>query len=387
MAKSYSAQVLVVCILLVALQTIHFFIPAAFMRYFELGLRPLVYGLLCAYVYVSIGPDARPVFKPYKAKTIAVITVTTYGLVFLALSFMLGVGVNTLGANIRIIMWNIWTQGSVLLLGELIRYKLIKSTWDKHRATVIIILTLVLAYAQLGNMSGISRDIVLFVFASALPALIVSAMASYFALKGSFVAVILVAGVFTMAPWLMPVLPQLERIPWALIVSAQAFVSMVLLYYSDTSKRRLARKAEKYENKSPLGYALSFGLLSLAVFFFVGILPIYPVVILTESMTGTINRGSLALVHRVPSGEAYTRVAEMDIIHFNQGGISIVHRVTEFTSDSEGTRQYITKGDANDITDPFPVAQEDVYGVVRFYVPLVAYPVVMFHAILIWVGR
>ena len=380
---------IIVSVALATMQTAYLFIPANMVWLFDNGLRPLIYGFLAVTVYLFIGTDARPLPKANQVKIIAIISAILYGLVFILISYMFGIGVNVMAANPRIILWNFWQWGSVVFFGEMIRYKLIKSSKNRYRGTTVLILTLVLAYAQLNDLRSIIHMEIAspsIIFSSIFPAIVISAITSYYAIEGGLISVLLIRGVYTLVPWVSPVLPQVERITWALIVSFLAFFSFLLLHYAVGDKKsRLRAKRRARVEKKPLRYhAFYLIVIGVLMAFFMRLLPYYPVVVLSESMTGTLNRGSLVFVERVPTGEAYTRVGEGEIIHFNHGGLDFVHRVIEFRHDSDGVREYITKGDANEIADPFPVAQGDVYGIARFYLPFIGYPVVLIHGIFGW---
>lgn len=40
--------------------------------------------------------------------------------------------------------------------------------------------------------------------------------------------------------------------------------------------------------------------------------------------------------------------------------------------------QFITKGDANDTADAFPVSEDQVIGITKHYIPYIGYPSVIF---------
>ena len=123
-------------------------------------------------------------------------------------------------------------------------------------------------------------------------------------------------------------------------------------------------------------------LISLIVAFFNGVFPLYPVVVLTSSMSGTFERGSLVFNEKIPAGEAFVRVGEGEVIHFVcRGRVEYVHRVIDFRHDIDGERQYITRGDASELTDPHPVQQDSVLGIVRASLPFFGYPYIFFQAI------
>ncbi len=93
-------------------------------------------------------------------------------------------------------------------------------------------------------------------------------------------------------------------------------------------------------------------------------------VIATESMTGSIDRGD-AIVYE--SYDTCRPIQENDVIVFSYNGKKTVHRVVEI-HDINGQRQYITKGDANtDIDDGFRT-DGDIIGLVHVKILYIGYP-------------
>ena len=77
-------------------------------------------------------------------------------------------------------------------------------------------------------------------------------------------------------------------------------------------------------------------------------------VIVSGSMTGTYDRGSLVLDEVVPVSE----LREGDVITYRPPAGSgpaglVTHRIAEITTDKLGQRTFRTKGDANDAADPW----------------------------------
>ena len=77
-------------------------------------------------------------------------------------------------------------------------------------------------------------------------------------------------------------------------------------------------------------------------------------VIVSGSMTGTYDRGSLVLDEVVPVSE----LREGDVITYRPPAGSgpaglVTHRIAEVTTDKLGVRSFRTKGDANEAADPW----------------------------------
>jgi len=320
---------------------------------------------------------------------LALISVILYALVFILISYLFGIGANALSSTPSLILFHLWTNGSVILFGELIRYRLIKGTNSSNSVIVILLITIVLAYGRVNDLRTIIHsehaDMRVFIFASVFLAITLSIVASYFAIEGSFFSIFIISFVYAVAPAAMPVLPQVEPIPWSLTSCFLLFISATLYYIFMNEKSRAQRMREKrmakYRKKSFIAHALTLACIGLVIAFFSQAFRFYPAVVLTGSMTGTIDRGSIVFMEKIPQREVFLRVGEGEIIHFYHGRMEFVHRVVGFRYDANGEREYITQGDANEIVDPFQVRQEDVIGIVHTFLPYAGYPYILFYAI------
>ena len=84
--------------------------------------------------------------------------------------------------------------------------------------------------------------------------------------------------------------------------------------------------------------------------------------VLTGSMSPLIPAGSI--VYSMKKSD-YNKG---DIITFDQGGVTVNHRVVEKITDNNKVF-YLTRGDANNATDSQPVMAENVVGKVELFVP------------------
>lgn len=96
---------------------------------------------------------------------------------------------------------------------------------------------------------------------------------------------------------------------------------------------------------------------------------VFPMIVLTDSMHGTIESGDLILCRTADPEDV--RVG--DIICFydprGNGTTTVTHRVTEITADDAGNLAWVTKGDANNTADTALVTAEDLAGVYQTRLP------------------
>ena len=379
----------VVCTIIIVSQAVFMFVPVEAILVFNQFLRPLIYGLLVAWLHVYAG-DARHVRKEYQANMAAILDVLFYGMVMIAIAFLFGASGNALAPNITVVARNLWVQGSVLVLGEIIRFKLIKGASALNRANIVIWVTVALAFGQMNNLRVMIQqpgmiDPLEFFIVTVLTVVAVGVVASYFALEGSFFSVLAVSSVFILAIYIVPVLPNMEWLVWSLVTGVLLLASVLIFRFIVSDKNRAKRlrlkRAERYAKNNHTFNIATVAVLLLVLAFFMGYFTFYPVVVLSESMQDTFGRGSIVFVESVPSGQAQDMVGEGYIIHFRQHNREYVHRVVAFRYDERGYRQYITQGDASDIVDPAPVTQESVYGIVRTVIPFIGWPYIFFRSI------
>lgn len=91
---------------------------------------------------------------------------------------------------------------------------------------------------------------------------------------------------------------------------------------------------------------------------------IYMFHIVSESMQPTFYKDDLAIVKSCNLEE----LQKGDIITFKQEDRIISHRISEITY-KKGEKQFITKGDHNEVEDLEPVNLQNIYGKVVFIIP------------------
>jgi len=372
----------------VALQLASLTVPVAAFGMFNMAVRPLVFAVLAAAVLAFMGRDARPIPNAYNFNLMAFVAVVLLGGTLLSFAFIFGAADNAIAPSWSVMSNNLWNFGSVVLLGEYIRYKLIKSANPRTRMGIAVTLTLALAFTHMGGgrafVDGIITVDAVFVWIFA--PLVISVATSYFAVRGGLLSAVLVGFAYNMVGYLTPLLPYVTPLVYSLMISGAMFVSVIICHLVTNEKSRDARIREKrlarYAPKPVFGYVLTGTIITVIFAFFLGSFTMYPVVVLTGSMEPTLARGSLAFIEKIPPEEVFEMVGEGYVIHFtNPYGTEFIHRVVGHWYNHHGERHYITQGDAGEAEDPFPVPQRDVLGIARASLPFFGYPYIFFQAI------
>ncbi len=85
-------------------------------------------------------------------------------------------------------------------------------------------------------------------------------------------------------------------------------------------------------------------------------------------MRPTMDVGDVVIIAKVPADV----IEPGDIIQFRKEKVTVMHRVVEI-QETEGSKFFITKGDANDEPDKDPVILENVVGKLVFKIPKIGW--------------
>ena len=97
-----------------------------------------------------------------------------------------------------------------------------------------------------------------------------------------------------------------------------------------------------------------------------------PLTVLTGSMRPTYDPGSVVIVRPTPVNDL--QVGDPVTYQLRSGNPEVVtHRIISIRFVSDGTREFITQGDANGSADTEPVKAEQIRGRVWYSVPYVGY--------------
>ena len=384
---------IILCLGMIALQVGFILAPISFIAIYIEFVRPALYVILAAIFFAVLGIKHRhrPSKTAFQANMAAVLSVVLFAAAIVAISFWFGGGRNGRFAGAFGLLLDFWALGLPLVLAEMMRFKLLKTMKDQYkgRTAVIVVLTLVFAFTQMSGLRVLNftgQNALNVIFSSVLPALVTSAVITFIALKGTLFAAASVSFVYNLGAMFSPLLPDIDGLVWGIVLCALLFFVGVLFHgltndLSQVERRRLAKMA-KYEPRKGLKMTLSLAASGFIFAFFLQLFPVYPVVILTGSMTGYIDRGSIAIMRRMPADEVLDRVQIGDVLHYSFRDVELVHRVIDFQYINDDLRVFVTKGDANEFPDSVVLHQENVIGRHLFSIPFIGYPNVILRAIL-----
>jgi len=116
----------------------------------------------------------------------------------------------------------------------------------------------------------------------------------------------------------------------------------------------------------------------LMICFGLGVFPIEPLVIASNSMYPKIRKGDIVIIQDID----VKNIKEGDIIRYRMDGYYVVHRVTMINENKDGELEFIMKGDNNNDVDLYPVNESQVDGIIKLDIPYVGYPTLIVSKLL-----
>lgn len=352
-------------------------------------IRPLIY-IFAAIVYVALnGKDERPIPNGMRATILARFGVILYFAVLLILGIMLGFGRNATGFGLSVFWGNLWAFGITALLSEYFRFRIIKGSLTEQRDLAAVTITLGFTFAQLDALRGFMRNenFVEFLFVSVIPVLALNAVLSYMSYEGSPASLLLIRGTHSLTPVLLPFMPNLTKEVWAAVTSFLLLVTLVFYHYNMSVQTgrlwriRDVKPRQKHRKKSKSFIIILFTVITISAMFFLRVFAYFPIVILSDSMSGAIESSSVVIIEKIKTDDVFSEIEIGDIILFRRGNLEVMHRVIGTRENESGERVYITKGDANADADFYPVSAEQIIGIARAYIPYIGYPVVVINSL------
>lgn len=272
---------------------------------------------------------------------------------------------------------NLIVVSSTLLGMELSRGYLTRNLNRKNPTLVVAAITILYTFANVSIFALINIQDPLsytkFIGEHFLPILTENLLATYLALISGPLASLAYRAPLQAFQWFSPILPDL---PWgyaALIGVMAPTIGFIAINMATTQKDltkagiptpRMRTPKLKKSQKSTKGWLIISVFLVLAVWTSSGLFGFYPSIIASGSMTPTIDVGDIAITVSTDT----SKIQIGDIIQYWQGQEMNMHRVVEIRQTESG-KQFITKGDANNVPDSDPVSADQIRGKLIFSIP------------------
>ena len=356
----------------VALLTI-FLIP------FETAGRIIAAVLVASVAVVTfIFVKKRRIPSIYKHQVLWLIAVIT--VVYLMLYYLSGLKFgfvhNTYALKMQYFLARALPIAVIIFFSEVYRH-VMRAQEDKAAdilAYVACVLTEMIACATASVAISSFDHFMNLVAETMIPAIVANLLYHYLTPRYGIYSCIIYRATTTLYIYFIPVLPVLAK-------SLTSFISMVvpagifLFIYGMYEKKRRYALIKKSKLTVPITVLAIAVMLSTVMLisnqFRYGLL-----VIVTESMTGELNKGDAAIFERYDD----QIIEEGQVIVFKRNQSMIVHRVDEIQI-INGRKRYYTKGDANDGRDADFRYDSDIVGIVEHKIPYIGFPTIWMRSL------
>ena len=345
-------------------------------------IKPLSWIFLAIITYITIPKQTKKYdFKINDIRQFALIGSLIFIILFFSSGMVIGYSNSPFNRTLIGFLKNFWFLGVVLIFQEYVRAKFVGASSKKNLKFVFIYVTLFFALIELNIQADILRinsfDAFLrFLITDFTTIIITSSFISYLAYKDGFVSALLYRLPITIVFLISPVFPANVFIVLFLIETLIPFI--IYLKISKLYEGNIAfLQREKASFMQILGKISFLCLLVLMVSFSIGLFPVSPIVIATNSMYPTIERGDIVVKDEVDIND----VKIGDIIVYDLNGTSIIHRVIEINRSIDGVF-LVAKGDNNRSPDALYIQEEQIRGKIITTIPKAGYPTLMLRQVL-----
>ena len=248
-------------------------------------------------------------------------------------------------------------------------------------SVILFIMIDILPALSILNMSNM-HDVFIFTALVLLPSITVNAVATYINIKVGYMPVIIYSLIFSLYQYVVPIVPNPSEYLKAII----DFILPILILFK---VRKIVNKYydedeeidRNYKKSSIILLIIPIILTIIIIYFVSGYFRYYALAIASGSMHPVFDRGSVVVTEQVNDKyDNYNKLKEGEIIAFKAEKNIVVHRLIRIVNIGDEV-YYYTKGDANEEEDNYLIKKENIIGIVRFKIPYIGSPTVLFSEI------
>lgn len=346
-------------------------------------LKPMIWIFIGIITFVFF-KNEKIVNNKYKKEVNFVVVVTTliYFLIYFVLGYIKGFANNPYDSSLRGIITNLWTFLPMLIVREYVRYYMINNCDQKRILSWTLFISLMFVAVDLNiykfdTYFETSLTTLEFIIETLLPGIVTNLYLTYICYFAGYKTSVLYALLPQLALYVLPILPDADWSVLSILNSAVPFFSYIYINYM-INKMDKTLNHKEVKTVDLKGWLAMIAIVILMICFGVGLFPIEPLVIASNSMAPKIYKGDIVIIQDKDVSE----VKKGDIIRYKMDGYYVVHRVVMINEDEEGNRQFITKGDNNEDIDLYPVKEYQYAGTIKFDIPYLGYPTLILSKLL-----
>lgn len=346
-------------------------------------LKPMIWIFIGIITFVFF-KNEKIVNNKYKKEVNFVVVVTTliYFLIYFVLGYIKGFANNPYDCSLKGIITNLWTFLPMLIVREYVRYYMINNCDQKRILWWTLFISLMFVSIDLNiykfdTYFETSLTTLEFIIETLLPGIVTNLYLTYICYFSGYKTSLIYGLLPQLALYVLPILPDLDWSILSILNSAIPFFSYIYINYMiNKMDKTLNRKEVKTVGLK--GWLSMIAVVILMICFGIGVFPIEPLVIASNSMAPKFYKGDIVII----KDSDVKKVEKGDIIRYKMDGYYVVHRVVMINEDESGNRQFITKGDNNDDIDLYPVKEFQYAGTIKFDIPYLGYPTLILSELL-----
>ena len=334
--------------------------------------RQVIAIVLLVFMAISIKFIKNDKLEPINKKQI-IILLTSIAVIYVALIYILGIFTGFYNATVKLSLWSIINYiipyTVIIISSEIIRKNILLKEDKKSKAIILIAMVIldVILYTNIYNLKTVKDYFTLVTF------IVFSSIANnilynYIVIKYKNIkAIIAYRLITTLYMYVIPIVPNIYIFFESIIKLIVPYIIYVILEALYVRNKPIISRTQKRSEKIIsiiLCIIVAIIILLISCRFKYGVL-----VIGSESMTGTLNKGDIIIYEKYDEKE---EIKTGDIVIYKIEDIQIVHRVTDQKNLGEEIRYY-TKGDANVQEDDGYREREDIVGKVKGRIPYIGY--------------
>ena len=312
-----------------------------------------------------------------------------FSMVFLVLYYLFGIIIEYAKSNNYLTLYGltVFIIPTILkiIFKEHLRNSLLTKSGDNKfliiYSVILFIMIDILPALSILNISNM-HDVFIFTALVLLPSITVNAVATYINIKVGYMPVIIYSLIFSLYQYVVPIVPNPSEYLKAII----DFILPILILFK---VRKIVNKYydedeeidRNYKKSSIILLIIPIILTIIIIYFVSGYFRYYALAIASGSMHPVFDRGSVVVTEQVNDKyDNYNKLKEGEIIAFKAEKNIVVHRLIRIVNIGDEV-YYYTKGDANEEEDNYLIKKENIIGIVRFKIPYIGYPTVLFSEI------
>ena len=312
-----------------------------------------------------------------------------FSMVFLILYYLFGIIIEYAKSNNYLTLYGLTVFIIPTILKIIFKEHLRNSLLTKSGDNKFLIIYSVILFIMIDILPALSilkmsnmHDVFIFTALVLLPSITVNAVATYINIKVGYMPVIIYSLIFSLYQYVVPIVPNPSEYLKAII----DFILPILIFFK---VRKIVNKYYDEDEKIDRNYKKSSIILLIIpiiltiiiIYFVSGYFRYYALAIASGSMHPVFDRGSVVVTEQVNDKyDNYNKLKEGEIIAFKAEKNIVVHRLIRIVNIGDEV-YYYTKGDANEEEDNYLIKKENIIGIVRFKIPYIGYPTVLFSEI------